>query len=108
MATVGMTRAGTQSTSWGNYSDDSFSPNANGRYTGAYEQAKAIISMIWLATTGSGRRSAVAQTTSCAAVGIICWADPAPVAAILQPSATRYLAIITIPTSASAWLCSSL
>ena len=29
------------STSWGNYSDDSFSPNANGRYTGAYEQAKA-------------------------------------------------------------------
>ena len=29
------------STSWGNYSDDSFSLNANGRYTGAYEQAKA-------------------------------------------------------------------
>ncbi|MBQ5548881.1 MAG: hypothetical protein IIT33_08640 [Prevotella sp.] len=29
------------STSWGNYSDDSFSPNANGRYTAAYEQAKA-------------------------------------------------------------------
>ena len=25
----------------GNYSDDSFSLNANGRYTGAYEQAKA-------------------------------------------------------------------
>ena len=29
------------STSWGHYSVDSFSPNANGRYTGAYEQAKA-------------------------------------------------------------------
>ena len=29
------------STSWGNYSDDSFSPNARGNYTGAYEQAKA-------------------------------------------------------------------
>lgn len=29
------------STSWGNNSDDSFSPNANGRYTAAYEQAKA-------------------------------------------------------------------
>ena len=29
------------STSWGNYSDDDFSPNANGRYTGIYEQAKA-------------------------------------------------------------------
>ena len=29
------------STSWGNYSDDSFSPNARGNYTGAFEQAKA-------------------------------------------------------------------
>ena len=29
------------STAWGNYSDDSFSPNANGNYTGAWEQAKA-------------------------------------------------------------------
>ena len=29
------------STSWGNYSDDAFSPNARGNYTGAYEQAKA-------------------------------------------------------------------
>jgi len=29
------------STSWGNYSDDSFSPNARGNYTGAWEQAKA-------------------------------------------------------------------
>ena len=29
------------STSWGNYSDDTFSPNAGSSYTGAYEQAKA-------------------------------------------------------------------
>ena len=29
------------STAWGNYSDDSFSPNAIGNYTGAWEQAKA-------------------------------------------------------------------
>ena len=29
------------STSWGNYSDDTFSPNARGNYTGVYEQAKA-------------------------------------------------------------------
>ncbi len=29
------------STSWGNYSDDTFSPNARGNYTGAWEQAKA-------------------------------------------------------------------
>ena len=29
------------STSWGNYSDDDFSPSANGKYTGIYEQAKA-------------------------------------------------------------------
>ena len=29
------------STSWGNYSDDGFSPGAYGNYTGAYEQAKA-------------------------------------------------------------------
>ena len=29
------------STSWGNYSNDSFSPNANGDYTGVYEQTKA-------------------------------------------------------------------
>ena len=28
------------STSWGNYSNDSFSPNANGNYTGRYEEAK--------------------------------------------------------------------
>jgi hypothetical protein len=29
------------STSWGNYSDDPFSPGASGNYTGAWEQAKA-------------------------------------------------------------------
>ena len=29
------------STSWGNYSDDDFSPGARGNYTGAYEEAKA-------------------------------------------------------------------
>lgn len=29
------------STSWGNYSDDTFSPGANGQYTGMYEEAKA-------------------------------------------------------------------
>ena len=29
------------STSWGNYSDDTFSLNAGGNYTGAYEEAKA-------------------------------------------------------------------
>ena len=29
------------STAWGNYSDDSFSPNASGRYTGRWEEAKA-------------------------------------------------------------------
>ncbi len=29
------------STSWGNYSDDTFSPNASGKYTGAYEETKA-------------------------------------------------------------------
>ena len=29
------------STSWGNYSDDTFSPNARGNYTGAYEETKA-------------------------------------------------------------------
>ncbi len=29
------------STSWGNYSNDDFSPNARGNYTGAYEEAKA-------------------------------------------------------------------
>ena len=29
------------STLWGNYSDDTFSPNARGNYTGVYEQAKA-------------------------------------------------------------------
>ena len=29
------------STSWGNYSNDSFSPNAGGEYTGAWEQAKS-------------------------------------------------------------------
>ncbi len=29
------------STSWGNYSDDAFSPNARGNYTGAWEEAKA-------------------------------------------------------------------
>ena len=29
------------STSWGNYSDDAFSPNARGNYTGAWDQAKA-------------------------------------------------------------------
>ena len=29
------------STSWGNYSNDDFSPGARGNYTGAYEQAKA-------------------------------------------------------------------
>jgi formylglycine-generating enzyme required for sulfatase activity len=36
-------------------------------------------------------------------MGVAC-----PAAAILLPSATRYLATITILTSASAWLCSSL
>ena len=29
------------STPWGNYSDDSFSPNANGNFTGVWEQARA-------------------------------------------------------------------
>ena len=29
------------STSWGNYSDDSFSPDARGNYTGVWEEAKA-------------------------------------------------------------------
>ena len=29
------------STSWGNYSDDDFSPGAHGNYTGVYEEAKA-------------------------------------------------------------------
>ena len=29
------------STAWGNYSNDSFSPNARGNYTGAWEEAKA-------------------------------------------------------------------
>ena len=29
------------STGWGNYSNDDFSPNANGKYTGAWEEAKA-------------------------------------------------------------------
>ena len=29
------------STSWGNYSDDTFSPNAYGNYTGVYEETKA-------------------------------------------------------------------
>ena len=29
------------STAWGNYSDDSFSPNARGNYTGVWEEAKA-------------------------------------------------------------------
>ena len=35
------TEVASNSTSWGNYSNDSFSPNANGRYTGAYEEAKS-------------------------------------------------------------------
>ena len=35
------TEVASNSTSWGNYSDDTFSPNARGNYTGAFEQAKA-------------------------------------------------------------------
>ena len=35
------TEVASNSSSWGNYSDDTFSPNARNNYTGAFEQAKA-------------------------------------------------------------------